>query len=412
MKKSVTLLLAALMAISAFAAEQDKPLEIMALVDHFDFVGVSDPAHKGQFLYDSETSEGCAKILDHVLLTGSQTVLWRPESGSMMRYHSQEEGFLVRRGMDKRRMILHQEPVFTWVRYAETELDVVKYSLGLIRERGLCCGFHWPFEETHWASWTFGPYNLEHPQYWGMTRDGIPWSGRTSLAFPEAMAHKMRVVDELMEMRPQVIFIDTWRNGGWSPRVEYVKPQLERWKAKYGDTPPPPANDLTWCTHVSETIHEWYRLLRARMDQQNPRPRLLVGFQLVGRGGSRDEILRKCAIDWPKLVEEGLVDGIVVMGVSWDRKRPFESTREIYQDVMDIVGGRCQVFFPVQAYNFTNVGLISYAEATGLSQGKVTEELLKITREVGADGVVLEVVDHGNYHADVCAALRAEANRK
>ncbi len=411
MKQMLNGLIVGLLACVAVAEQGDKPLEIMALVDHYDFAAVGDPQKPGHYLYDTETSEGCAKILDHVLLTGAQTVLWRPESGSMMRYHSKEEGFLIRRGMDKRRMILHQEPVYTWVRYGESEVDLINYSLGLIRERGLCCGFHWPFEETHWAGWTFGPYNLEHPQYWGMTREGVPWSGRTSLAFPEAMAHKMRVADELMDMKPEVIFIDTWRNGGWSPRVEYVKPQVDRWKARYGTEPPPP-NDLKWCEHVSETIHEWYRLMRARMDKQNPRPRLLVGFQLVGRGGSRDAVLRNCGIDWPKLVEDKLVDGIVVMGVAWDQKRPMESTREIYQDVMDMCRGKCQVFFPVQAYNFTRVGLEAYVAATGLSEGKVTEELLKITREVGADGVVLEVVDHENYRPDVRKALWDEAHRK
>ena len=395
------------------AVADGEALEIMALIDHYDLAAIPDPDRKGQYLFDSETPEGCEKILDHVLLTGAQTVLWRPESGSMMRYHSKEEGFLNRRGMDKRRMILHQEPVYTWVRYAESEVDLIDYMLGNIRQRGLCSGFHWPFEETHWASWTFGPYNLEHPQYWGRSREGVPWCGRTSLAYPDAMAHKMRVVDELLAMKPEVIFIDCWRNGGWGPKYEYVEPQLERWRRKHGDAEPPAANDIRWCEHVAETVHDFYRQLQSRIEASglSPKPRVLVGFPVNSRGGAREEILRKYGIDWQKLVEEKLVDGIVVMDVAWDPKRPAESAFEYYRELADLCRGKCQIFFPVQAYDFTGKSFYSFAKAMGVSNGKATEKLLELARQAGGDGVVLEVVDYRNYPDDVCAALRAEAAR-
>ncbi len=390
-------------------AEPPHPLEIIALVDHYDFVGPLDPARRGHFLFDTETPEGCAKILDHVLETGARTILWRPEAGAMMRYHSQEESFLQRIGMDKRRLILNSSP-YCWVRYAETKVDVVRDSLRQIRQRGLVCGLHWPFEEIHSRGWTIGAFNLEHPQYWCVNHAGFPWPGRTSLAFPEVMEHKLRIVDEMLAMKPQVLFIDTWRSGGWGPHQEYVEPQVARWRRLHGTEPPAP-NDLAWCEHAVEPTMQWYRLLRARLDRMTPRPRLLVGIQPVGKDGSRDQLLRQYGVDWPRLVDEGLVDGLVVMSVNWNRRRPWESTREIYQSIMRRCAGKCQVFFPVQAYHFNHKGLRDYAAATGLTQAEVAARLLQITREAGGAGVVLECVDYRNYPPEVMQVLRDESRR-
>ena len=78
-------LLTALLACNAVIAQQaPKPLEIMALVDHYDFAGIKNPADKTKFLFDTETAEGCEKILDHVVQqTKPTTILWRPCSGSV-----------------------------------------------------------------------------------------------------------------------------------------------------------------------------------------------------------------------------------------------------------------------------------------------------------------------------------------
>ncbi len=397
-----------MLACGVAAIADSKPLEIIALVDHYDFAAVPDPAHPGQYAYDTETSEGCAKILDHVLLTGAKTILWRPQAGSMLRYPTKEEGYLSRYGMDKRRILINDKQIYSWVRYQETELNLFDYCMGLIRERGLCCGVHWPFEQNHWSPFTFGPWNQEHPQFWCLTKEGAIWQGHTSLSFPEVMEHKLRIADELLATKPEVIYMETWREGGWSPRLEYVQPMVARWRERYGDAELPNPQDLRWCELVAEVNHEWYRRLRERMSRLNPPPRLMVGIAYFGPGGSRDDILRVRGIDWPKMVEEHLIDGLVVMGVNWDKQRPFESTKEIYQDIMNIVAGRCQVFFSIQglSYDYRQDGPESYAKVTGLPQEKCAIRMMDIIKEVGAAGIVLEVVDHENFVPEVRETLK------
>ena len=96
-------------------------------------------------------------------------------------------------------------------------------------------------------------------------------------------------------------------------------------------------------------------------------------------------------------MNEGLIDGLVVMAVNWNQKDPFGSTLAKYREIMSFCQGKCQVFFPVQGYNFTHKGVQEYVEATKLPAREVAQKLLDITREVQADGVVLECVDYRNY---------------
>ena len=50
--------------------------ERLALVDGFDYANI----------FDTETASGNRQVLDHVLLTGANTILWRNCSGGLMRY--------------------------------------------------------------------------------------------------------------------------------------------------------------------------------------------------------------------------------------------------------------------------------------------------------------------------------------
>ena len=392
-------LLTALLTCNAVIAQQvSKPLEIMALVDHYDFAGVRNPFDKSKFLFDTETAEGCEKILDHVVdQTKPTTILWRPCSGSVMRYQSKEEAFpKTLAPIDKRRSIQNESEIHGWLRYNEAEPDIIRHMLAVAKSRGLKPGVHWPFEETHWMGWTFGAWNLEHPQYWGVDGSGTPWSGRTSLAYPEVVAHKLRILDELLERGAETVFIDTWRSGGWSPAYEYVAPELKRWEENF-HTPPKNAGDPKWCAFIAETVHSYFKQMRAKLDAQPHKVRLLLGVSLAQDRSNYDEALMTRGIDWKRFVNEGLIDGLVVMAVNWDRKDPFGSTRAKYREIMDICQGKCQVFFAVQAYNFTHKGIPEYVKATNLPPREIASRLLDITREAQADGVVLECVDYRNY---------------
>lgn len=387
---------------ASFCAER---FESAALVDSFDFAGVKD--RDGRLLFDTETAKGNEAVLDHVLQTGANTILWRNCGGATMRYRSDEERTpWVQAPLDKRRLP-DNRPVYGWLRYYEAEPDIVRHMLGVCHARGLNAGVHWPFEETHWASWTFGAWNTEHPQYWGVTAKGQVWGGRCSLAYPEVVDHKLRLADELLCRGMDHLFVDTWRIGGWSPEYEYVAPLKAKWRKAFHAEPPENAKDPRWCSFVAETQHAYFVALRRRLDASGRKVRFLLGVSEIGLPeGAPDATLLTRGVDWRRLVDERVIDALVVMSVNWDKGRPMESTRDIYRSVRTFCAGKCQVLFPVQMYDFTKRGIPSYVAATRLSASDVAGQLLQLAREEGADGVCMECVDYNNYPPAVCAEMR------
>ena len=395
----------ALIGVCVLGAGAAERFEAVALVDSLDFAASKDKA--GRFLFDTETPAGNRALLEHVLETGANTILWRNCAGGTMRYLSEETRLpWVESPLDKRRLP-DSRPVYGWLRYYQSEPDIIRDIFGFCKEKGLNAGIHWPFEETHWHSWTIGPWNLDHPQYWGVSADGQIWSGRCSLAYPEVVAHKLRLVDELLERGMDHLFVDTVRNGGWSPLDEYVRPEVERWRRKYGTEPPQDGRDPRWCAFVAETTHAYLVALRRHLNASGRKVRLMLGvFEIAPSADQPDFMLITRSIDWRRLVREGVIDTMVVMTVKWDTARPFESTREIYRNIMETCGGRCEVLFPVSMYNFSKKGIPSYQEAVKLSAPEVAEKLLKIAWEEGADGICMECVDYENYSAETRAVLR------
>ena len=396
------LLLLPLGVASASAAER---FEVAAWVDHFDFAGVKE---NGKLPFDTETVEGCAKILDHVQDLGATTILWRNCAGATMRYPSRIETHHQDTVLDKRK-IPDSRPVWGWVRYGAARPDLMRSALDLCHQRGLRAGVHWPFEETHWELWTLGGWNLEHPQYWGRGRDGVPWWGRCSLAYPEVAQHKLHLVQELLDRGMETLFIDTYRRGAWSPAYEYVDPVVAAWRKQYGTDPPPPS-DPRWGRHVAGYTTAWVRQLRKTLDASGRKVNLMVGVYNATPDGAGS--LSECGVDWPGLVQEGLIDTLVINWVRWDPKDPFESTRGRCREIMKAVNGRCRVHWPIRAYDFDEDGIASYCRATGLSPAEVAGRLMEMAWEEGAAGVSLECVDYNNYDRDVRRALRELAEGK
>jgi hypothetical protein len=367
--------------------------EVAAWVDHFDFSTV----------FDTEKREGLAQILDHVAETGATTILWRNCGGSTMRYQSRIEAGHNPSQLDKRR-IAYGKHLPSWVRYGESQPDIVAEMVKLCKQRGLRPGIHWPFEETHWQVWTIGDFNLEHPQYWGRDAFGQPWWGRTSLAYPPVVEHKLALVDELLERGVEVLFIDFWRTGAWGPGYEYVDPVVAAYRQKYKADPPSDAKDLRWCRHVSDYVTAFLRRLRERLKASGRKVELAVGLPAIAPAS--DDPMLSAAADWRRWVSEGLIDTLVINFVKWDKSRPLESTEEAYREVLAAVGGRCRVWCPVQQYNFTGHGLPGYQKATGRSNAEVAESLTRLAHRLGTQGISLECVDYNNYDAATRQALR------
>ncbi len=395
---------AALLLLSTLAQSQEaKRFEVAAWVDHFDFAYIP---RDGVALFDTETVEGNSKVLDHVQEVGATTILWRNCAGSTMRYQSEVESHHQDAPLDKRR-VPDSRPGWGWMRYGETEPDILGSAMEMCRDRGLRRGVHWPFEETHWATWTIGRWNMEHPQFWGRTADGQPWWGRVSLGHPEAVEHKLALVDELLERGIETLYIDTWRVGGWSPAYEYVDPVVEAFERQYGQAPPASPADPRWCRHVAGYVTDFLRQVRERLDASGRKIDLMVGVQDIAP--IDEEVALRRGIDWTAWVDEEIIDTLVVINVRWDGEDPFGSTRRLYREVLDRVSGRCRVLLPVQAYDFSHLGMPSYQKATELGQDEVAKRLMRMAWEEGADGVSLECVDYNNYSAATRVALKALA---
>ena len=378
-------------ALAAVSTGQDR-FEALAWVDHFDFAGARKGNH---FLFDTETSVGIEAILHHVGETGATTILWRNCGGATMRYQSRVESHHQDAPFDKRRLP-DNRPVYGWLRYGEVEPDILRQVFADCRRQGWVGGVHWPFEENHWASWTLGGWNLDHPQYWCRTTSGLPWAGRCSIAYPEVLEHKLALLDELVERGMSTLFIDTWRSGAWTPADEYVPPVVDAWKSAHnGENPPMNPRDEAWCRHVSTYVTNLMRRIRERLDRSGQHIRFLVGaFGMTGDGRSP---LRERGLDWPLLVREGVIDGLVVQSVPWNARHPFASTRTHYRNIIAAVAGRCDVYFPVRAYDYAGYGMPSYAKASGLKQADIAARLVRLAWEEGGAGISMECVDYNNY---------------
>lgn len=369
--------------------------EKIAQVDHWDF-----NRH-----FDIETKGGVNDILDHVLLTGADTIAWRVNGGSSPRFYSKEES------------VVDMVPPFNPVRIPDARkieghmrlygggrgVDTYAYAMGECERRGLGRCAYWPYEENHWHTSKVGAWNFANPQFWCRTKAGQPWIGRTSLAFSEVAAHKLRMLDEILAEGPDTLYIEAWRSGGWSVKDEYVQPNIDAWKMRYpGEGLPEPA-DPRWIELVAERQYSFFCDVRRHLDASGRKVRFLLGIYC--RHGEVDPMYAEKGIDWRRLAENGIIDGVVIMAFDPDPVRPLESTRELYERVAKDKG-KCQMFCPVSEYCQTRKwGIADYAKMLGITKGNATKMLVDLAHDAGADGILMECVDYNNYTDEMCRAL-------
>ena len=371
-----------------FAVSAAAPFDVVALVDSLDFAHV----------YDIETATGTVQTLEHVLLTHPTTVLWRDKGGSLMRYPSAEEASPVGESpLDKRK--LPRLSVYGNLRLERPEPDAFGIVRGECARRGLVYGIHTTWEENHWLAYTESNWNVAHPQYMCRTRGGGPRLATASLAWPEVRAHKLRLVDERLALKPQVVFLDLHRNGGWGPHMEYVKPVIDRWRAKYGCEPPADARDPRWLALVSEDVMSYLRAFGAKCHAAGVEFHL--GFKHLTV--KDDYLWNAYAIDWKALAADGTLDAVVVMDVDAGAKHPLDVTREILS-YAKAQCGKARLYFHCSMYAMP-YGIPGYVKATGLKAPDVARELLRIAKDAGCAGAYLECVDYRNYAPGVCDAL-------
>ena len=354
--------------------------------------------------WDVETPEGTLKVLDDAMRPHSTRVLWRDRGACLMRYPCAEEPYPeCEFPIDKRR-VLPRLGAFWALRLDNCGFDVFKLVFDECERRSLKQGIHTTWEENHWCNSFMGTWNMRHPQFCCRAKGGVSWSGHASLAYPEVMEHKLRMVDERIALKPQTIFLDMWRDGAWTPRLEYVPPVCARWRERYGCEPPDNAKDDRWLGLVSEYVTAYVKEFSRRCRVAGVE--FVIGLPYLAKGGRG--VWEHYALDWRKLVAEGVFDGVWVMSFPIDAKRPFESTEEFYSYMIKQAGKATKVYFPLDEYNMRKEGLATYAKCAGCTKAEAAKRLLEISRKVGGAGVVYECVDPPLYGKEVCEALKDE----
>ena len=369
--------------------------EKIAQVDHWDF---------GK-QFDIETAKGVHNIIDHVMRTKPDTLAWRVTGGSMPRHVSREESVErlvapfsqvripdggVRTGHVRLFGVSPAENV-----YSAASKECAKRKLGF-------CAY-WPYEENHWHVSKIGCWNIAHPQFWCANTNRTPWVGRCSVSFPEVVAHKLRLLDEILAAGPDTLYVEAWRTGGWGVRNEYVQPNIDVWNSRYPGEPLPPPTDKRWIALVAERQYSFFCSVRRHLDGTGRKIRFLLG--IYDRHADPDAMYRERGIDWRRLARNGIIDGIVIMAYDPDPKHPLESTRTFYRSVARDKGD-CQLFCPVSEYcQIKKRGIGDYARMLGVSKREATRILLNLAHEVKADGILMECVDYNNYTDEMCEEL-------
>ena len=361
---------------------ENRRFEVAAWIDHYDFARD----------YDTEKIGGLESILDHAQEAGTTTIWWRTHSGGRPRYRSLlDTGYHYDSTIDKR-IPFDSRDVWGWVRYGETPFDMLEEVVKLCKKRGLRVGVHWPFEETHHAVRNLGDFNVERPRYWGRAQDGRLSPKQCSIAYEEVVRHKLGLLDEMIERGIEIVYIDFMRTQ-YDPRFEYVEPVQSTYKGG------------PWNKHAYGYVTKFLRRVRERLDDSGRKIELVAGIQNLDPK-VRDTSHR---FDWRGWIDEGLIDTLNVISAAWSKDDPFGSTRAVYRDIVETCGDRCRVFVPIRQYKHYTRGIWHYERLTGKSQTEVALELMKISYEVGADGVALECLDYNNYGTETRQALKRAA---
>ena len=379
-------MIAALLATAAF--------EILPLVDESDWGG----------RFDIERTNGVVQVMNEVMRTHPTTILWRDKGAGRYWFPNDEEKSPYgEQPLDKR--LIPVNGSFGYLRLDRPDFAMFPFLCEESHRRKVGFGFHTGFEENHQIPCSEPNWNVMHPEYWCRIRSGMPRPASVSLAFPEVMEHKLRLVDERLGYNPEIVFLDLHRAGGWSVDLEYVKPVCDRWRAKYGCEPPENAHDPRWISLCSEDVMRYFRAFAAKCRAR--KARFLLGIQKVEIG--YDYMWDRYGIDWKTLAREGAIDGLVVMGVKPDKAHPFESTKAILAFVKANCGAT-PLYFQASSYNSNN-GFNTYKTWTGLDTVTCMARMISIAKEVGCRGVILECVDPGHY-ADPHCDLLLKAQRK
>ena len=369
--------------------------ELHALVDSLDFSSN----------FDIEKDIGTLQTLEHVLGTYPTSVLWRDKGGGLVRYPSAEERSVYCEP-PLHKLAFPRYAVYGYLRQhsrGTNALNVVREECG---RRGFDFGLHTEWGDNHGGGpCTESNWVMEHPQFSKRSKNGAVGHQASSLAYPEVVAHKLRMVDERLAYHPKTIFLDLYRGGTWSAATEYVPPVIAEWKKRHDDREPPSTGDSNyneWVELVSEYIKTYLTQFAAKCRAAGTKMLLGIPYCTAAEPRSLDcYVWKNYAIDYSEYAD--IVDGIVVMDITPDPERAFASTEETLSLIKSRCGS-CKVYFHVNEYS-TTYGIRQYAEMEGVSSGEAARELIAIARRCGCVGAIMACVDYRNYKTEMCDAI-------
>lgn len=371
--------------------------EKIALVDSYDFYEV----------FDLRTRGSVTQVVDHVLRTGADSLMWRQQSGGLPRYLTEEENRArTPWPVEKLRLTLGNPSAASVSLCQDIPYDHVLEGLDTIRQRGKVAGIHYTFEEAHWTNQMLNQWTIEHPQYWCRRSDGTPWMGHCSLAYPEVVEHRLRQFDELLAMELDTVYFDgCCRCGGYYPAVhEYVPPVLEDWARAYPgkEVPTNCWSSAEWPNFVSRYPMNYVRAMRRRMDATGRKIRfILTAKENVGSRPAGDCSRQGHGLDWVQLLKEDTIDGVAIdpiFGAERAGDKIMEATEQVYRRAIRAAEGK-PVYFSVCEYGFRRGNYHDYAKALGVSESEAVRRLMQLAKDCGGAGIVMECVDYENYKA-------------
>ncbi|MBN2307886.1 MAG: family 10 glycosylhydrolase [Candidatus Hydrogenedentes bacterium] len=200
-------------------------------------------------------------------------------------------------------------------------------------------------------------FAIAHPEARWRKRDGTFYHSQLSFAFPEVMAYKLAIVDEILaNYAVDGLFLDWIRTGdvrddpqndpeGVADRG-YEEPLVAGFIEEYGEDPRTlPNGDERWVRFRARPHTEFMREVRNRVNVQKPgMPIAVMVMHPWGYRGHKNKIdgnLRGMLLDVSAWAREGLIDSAVAAGYYMNGGGP----ERAYQALEEETEGKVDVWF-------------------------------------------------------------------
>ena len=274
-------------------------------------------AHNDAFAFASwlrpSTEAEIKRELEPFRNTDFLRIYWEGGMGDLTMYPSQIGSMLTNEWMDMPYRVRDELVKETYQGFRNKGIDPFKVALDYAHELGLefhasyrPAGFHFPAPEDEWNSHKNGLYD-RHPEWRGVDRLGRS-TPRLSFAYPGVRQFVISLLKEMASYPIDGVCILFNRRP---PFIEYEKPVVAGFKAKYGQDPHKlDEKDPRWLSYRSGFLTQFMKEVREAMrekarEQGRKKPAEVTAVVL-----SSEEENLYYGLDLEAWVKQGLVDTI------------------------------------------------------------------------------------------------------